>query len=155
MADKSGSSNWRSFAGWFAVYALLVSAVVTSVGRNEPVQNEPQPQTALVAPVPEVTLSCEGDKEYLPLPAVQEIVLVVNPTGETCWTAWLIRPARARYLSFAPERDVEMEMAFGEGQIVKRHDSPLSRWWDGRLLNGARYQNLSNKRVRIPVTISY
>lgn len=102
-----------------------------------------------------MTLSCGGDKEYLRLPDVKQVVVIVEPTGKGCWTAWLRRPEKSRLLKLDPESDIDSETAFGEGKITRRHESPLISRWDPQLWNAVRYQNPGNKPVRIPITIDY
>ena len=46
-------------------------------------------------------------------------------------------------------------MAFGEGKIEKRHDSPLIEWSNGQVMNAVRYQNPGDKPVRITITANY
>ena len=118
-------------------------------------QAEQASRAAASQVVPEVTLSCGGDKEYLRLPEVTKMVVIVEPTGKNCWTAWLRRPEKARAVRTDPDSDIDSEMAFGEGKIEKRHDSPLIEWSNGQVMNAVRYQNHGDKPVRITITANY
>ncbi|MBI4087701.1 MAG: hypothetical protein HY434_02620 [Candidatus Liptonbacteria bacterium] len=144
------------------IFKLIVVAALVAIFGNwaakkaqqEMIRGEANRTTAAL--VPEITLSCGGEKEYPRLPSVRSIVLILNQTGAQCSTAWLRRPKNATNLNSDPEGDVKMQMAVGEGKTTPwLDDSPLIHRFEGRSLNAVRYQNLGEEPVKILLTIYY
>ena len=139
-------------AGWFLIPKIEESSKSQS---KAPVAAAKAPEVAV-----EMTLSCGGDKEYLPLPSVRSIVLILNPTGEQCSTAWLLKPEKVAHLRSDPRGDIKMQVSVGAGEIMEwfddgplRDNSCRSNRQLCESFNAARYKNLGDDPVRILITI--
>lgn len=148
---------------WVIVVVVLILVITRMQGCAE-TQKKKEAQAAdatarAQAPV-EITLNCGGDKDYVPLPADKtNFVLTVNPTGENCWTPWIVLPEvklqRPNIYDGNPEGDLEAQLAVRDGKILDSlHISPREKPWNPRSdLKAVRYKNPEGKPVKISVTL--
>ena len=111
---------------------------------------------------PTFALGC-GDGENVFLPSNRrEVLVVVSPGEDGCWTNAIVRPSTGSALSKAfwadPDREVEVELIYGDLSTEKVRDNPLLRTVRKRNQNrmpltGMRFRNTGSETANIPVTL--
>lgn len=147
------------------IFKLIVIAALVAIfgnwvaGKIEQAAILEEADRKVVAIVPEITLSCGSEKEYVALPVVSELVLIVGPTGKDCWTKWLVLPEvklrRPNIYDGSPEGDLEVQWAVRDGEVLPAfHASPREKPWNPRNdLRAVRYQNQGDTPIKIPVNL--
>lgn len=99
---------------------------------------------------PTFTLKCgEG---YHRLPQVELVKLIV-PASDSCWTPWQAMPSRINGPEPRPQWDVDnevtTEVSFGDGSTKQYLDSPSKRYNFEKEITAVRFQNAGTQPVTI------